>query len=193
MMAAIKSLDSRLHVRTTLKRSRPHAQATVTSARPHAQAWPPPPPPSERSLPRRSLKWTAPERGPPFPSTHGRPVCAVSVLRHRALPPPLTPFCFCALSFGAAAAREVDSISSITAALVEMSVSADSDENILAVEEQPATVVNPWEVTGIVDYDKLIADFGCKAISPEQIARIESLTGRRAHPLLRRGIFFSHR
>ena len=74
-----------------------------------------------------------------------------------------------------------------------MSVREESAENIVAVEEQPETVVNPWEVTGVVDYDKLIADFGCKAITPEQVIRIEKLTGKRAHPLLRRGIFFSHR
>jgi len=44
-----------------------------------------------------------------------------------------------------------------------------------------------------VDYDKLIDRFGSQPISPELISRFESLTGKRAHPLLRRGYFFSHR
>ena len=69
----------------------------------------------------------------------------------------------------------------------------DIPENIKAVEEKPDTVVNPWEVSGVVDYDKLIVEFGCKRITSEQIERLERLTGRRAHPLIRRGIFFSHR
>ncbi len=53
--------------------------------------------------------------------------------------------------------------------------------------------VTPWEVKGSVDYDKLIAQFGSRPISEELIDRFEKLTGKRAHVLLRRGIFFSHR
>lgn len=41
--------------------------------------------------------------------------------------------------------------------------------------------------------DKLIETFGCQPITPEQIERIEKLTGKRAHRFLRRGLFFSHR
>lgn len=54
-------------------------------------------------------------------------------------------------------------------------------------------VVTPWEVTGRVDYDKLIDQFGCQPIKQDLIQRFESLTGESAHVLLRRGIFFSHR
>jgi len=57
-------------------------------------------------------------------------------------------------------------------------------------------VVTPWNVDGGdegIDYDKLIRDFGCSKITPELVARIERLTGRRAHRFLRRGLFFSHR
>lgn len=32
-----------------------------------------------------------------------------------------------------------------------------------------------------VDYDKLIKDFGCHKISPEQILKIEDLTKKKAH------------
>lgn len=59
---------------------------------------------------------------------------------------------------------------------------------------QPAqAVVTPWEVTGTVDYDKLIQQFGSQRITPEILARFEALTGERPHVFLRRGIFFSHR
>ncbi|KAI9030246.1 tryptophanyl-tRNA synthetase [Hyaloraphidium curvatum] len=62
--------------------------------------------------------------------------------------------------------------------------------------------ITPWEVQGEVDetgklkdidYNKLIAQFGTRAIDPALLARFEKLTGRKAHPLLRRGAFFSHR
>lgn len=44
-----------------------------------------------------------------------------------------------------------------------------------------------------IDYMKLIKQFGSEKVSPEQIAQIETLTGRPAHHFLRRGIFFSQR
>ncbi|EGG12808.1 uncharacterized protein MELLADRAFT_51354 [Melampsora larici-populina 98AG31] len=62
-------------------------------------------------------------------------------------------------------------------------------------------VVDPWDVKGAVvdgiqqdiDYNKLIEQFGTKHITPELLERFESLTQRKLHPLLRRGMFFSHR
>ena len=56
-------------------------------------------------------------------------------------------------------------------------------------------VVTPWEVEaeGGVDYDKLIAQFGCSSIDAALIARFETVTGVRPHRYLRRGFFFSHR
>lgn len=58
-------------------------------------------------------------------------------------------------------------------------------------------VVNPWNVvsasaTGI-DYDKLIVKFGSSKVTQDLVDRIESLTGKKAHHFLRRGVFFSHR
>ena len=44
-----------------------------------------------------------------------------------------------------------------------------------------------------IDYEKLIRDFGSQPIPEEMVQRVERLTGRKAHPLLRRGTFFSHR
>ena len=48
--------------------------------------------------------------------------------------------------------------------------------------------VTPWEVSGNIDYDKLIKQFGTKPL-PEAIRKKLS----KAHPLLKRGIYFSHR
>ena len=52
--------------------------------------------------------------------------------------------------------------------------------------------VNPYEVKGEVDYDKLIKEFGVKKITPAILSEIESITGE-LHPYLRRGIFFAYR
>ncbi len=52
--------------------------------------------------------------------------------------------------------------------------------------------VNPYEVEGNVDYDKLIKDFGIKKLTPSDLKRIKKIAGE-VHPYLRRGIFFAHR
>jgi tryptophanyl-tRNA synthetase len=54
-----------------------------------------------------------------------------------------------------------------------------------------AMVVTPWEVSGKIDYEKLIKEFGVKPIDERTRARIVKLAGE-DHHLLRRGIFFSH-
>ncbi|CAM9491773.1 unnamed protein product, partial [Hapterophycus canaliculatus] len=55
--------------------------------------------------------------------------------------------------------------------------------------------VTPWEVEadGEVDYEKLVKSFGSSLITEDIVARVERVTGRRAHRFLRRGLFFSHR
>ncbi len=53
-------------------------------------------------------------------------------------------------------------------------------------------VVTPWEVKGAVDYDRLITQFGTERITPEILERIRRRAGE-LHPMLRRGIFYSHR
>jgi tryptophanyl-tRNA synthetase len=55
------------------------------------------------------------------------------------------------------------------------------------------SVVTPWQVTGAVDYDRLIATFGTTPLTSTLVERVERLTGKKAHHFLRRGIFFSHR
>jgi len=54
-------------------------------------------------------------------------------------------------------------------------------------------VVNPFEVKGEVDYNKLIDHFGCSKLDQTLLDRLERLTKQKAHRFLRRGIFFSHR
>jgi len=56
-------------------------------------------------------------------------------------------------------------------------------------------VITPWDVDAEdgIDYDKLIVSFGCLRITEDVVARVERLTGMRAHRFLRRGLFFSHR
>ena len=50
------------------------------------------------------------------------------------------------------------------------------------------TTVTPWEVEGNVDYEKLIKEFGTSEISSGIYKKLS-----KAHPLLRRGVYFSHR
>ena len=35
--------------------------------------------------------------------------------------------------------------------------------------------------------------FGCSRLTQDLVVRFERLTGRQAHPLLRRGVFYAHR
>lgn len=51
----------------------------------------------------------------------------------------------------------------------------------------------PPKADGEVDYEKLVKSFGSSLITEDLIARVERVTGRRAHRFLRRGLFFSHR
>lgn len=50
------------------------------------------------------------------------------------------------------------------------------------------SVVNPWEVAGEIDYDKLIKEFGTQEINSVLRKKLAD-----THPLLRRGLYFSHR
>ena len=52
--------------------------------------------------------------------------------------------------------------------------------------------VTPWEISGEVNYDKLIKEFGTKKIDSSLLNRIKKHT-KELHPFLKRGIFFSHR
>lgn len=70
-------------------------------------------------------------------------------------------------------------------------------EQAAGVDEEEMEV-NPWEVKGKIDYEKLVRDFGTKLLTKELLSRMEAATvgqGRvpRLHRWIRRGIFFSHR
>jgi len=52
--------------------------------------------------------------------------------------------------------------------------------------------VTPWEVSGKVDYEKLIKEFGTKPLTNELIEKLVKKAGK-DHLLLRRKLFFSHR
>lgn len=77
-----------------------------------------------------------------------------------------------------------------------VSESRDIDSN-QAKTKNCEDVVTPWTVSATsskgIDYDKLIEKFGCHKIGDEMVTRIENLTGKKAHPMLRRGLFFAHR
>ena len=53
-------------------------------------------------------------------------------------------------------------------------------------------VVTPWEVTGDIDYDRLVEMFGTQKIDDKIISKFVEHTGE-LHTMLRRGIFYSHR
>lgn len=53
-------------------------------------------------------------------------------------------------------------------------------------------VVTPWEVSGNVDYDRLVKEFGVESIDDKLLQRIKKHTGD-LHHFLRRKIFFAHR
>jgi len=74
--------------------------------------------------------------------------------------------------------------------IVNETASLQMDED----EEQTVNIENvvAKDNKGI-DYQKLIKQFGSESISPEQIEKIEKLTGKKAHRFLRRGKFFSQR
>ena len=53
-------------------------------------------------------------------------------------------------------------------------------------------IVTPWEVSGKIDYEKLIKQFGTQPLTPDLLERLHKNAGE-LHPQLERRIFFSHR
>ena len=51
--------------------------------------------------------------------------------------------------------------------------------------------ITPWEVSGEIDYDRLIREFGVKPLDDKILKRIEKRTGE-LHYFLKRKIFFAH-
>jgi tryptophanyl-tRNA synthetase len=71
------------------------------------------------------------------------------------------------------------------------------EENHTKVSETPEEhkefKVNIETVEGVVDYEKLIKEFGTERIDQELLEKFQRITGKELHPWLRRGIFFTHR
>ena len=62
--------------------------------------------------------------------------------------------------------------------------------------------IDPYNVSGgvdeqgnvkAIDYDRLIQEFGVQSLTDEHLRRFEQVTGKKAHRLMRRKLFFSHR
>ncbi|KAL3808035.1 hypothetical protein ACHAXA_004995 [Cyclostephanos tholiformis] len=74
----------------------------------------------------------------------------------------------------------------------------DADTPPPVDREDEDMIVTAWEVSGSIDYNKLIERFGSRPLTPYLLRRLENVTVRmgtvpRLHRFLRRGIFFSHR
>ncbi|PNW75322.1 hypothetical protein CHLRE_12g522350v5 [Chlamydomonas reinhardtii] len=76
---------------------------------------------------------------------------------------------------------------------------AEEQPKVEAAQEggEQEQVIDPWSVSGgadgRIDYNKLLEQFGCSKLTEDLVARVEKLTGKPAHPFLKRGIFFAHR
>ena len=93
-----------------------------------------------------------------------------------------------------AAKAEAEAAASAIAA-IDINTTTNINEEQTADAEM---VVNAFEVSGKIDYNKLVDNFGSKLIEPELLERITRLTVGRGtvphlHRFLRRDIFFSHR
>lgn len=58
--------------------------------------------------------------------------------------------------------------------------------------KKEGTIVTPWKVEGVIDYDKLIGKFGISKLDKKILGRLEKNAGE-SHFMLRRKIFFGHR
>jgi tryptophanyl-tRNA synthetase len=61
------------------------------------------------------------------------------------------------------------------------------------MNDSESSKVTPWEVSGRVDYDKIMTKFGTEPIDQNIIDSLARLTGGDIHFMLRRGIFFTQR
>jgi len=93
--------------------------------------------------------------------------------------------------------EEVKALVAKLAELKAAAAAAPGDPAATAAKEGDM-VVDPWSVSGKIDYTKLVEQFGSTLITPGLLNRVEKLTVGRGnvpslHPWLVRSIFFSHR
>lgn len=83
--------------------------------------------------------------------------------------------------------------------MTEATTTKPTNESTTSVHQDQE--ITPWDVRGevvdgvekAIDYEKLMRQFGCQPLTAEMIERMERLTGKRAHVLIRRGMFYCHR
>ena len=63
---------------------------------------------------------------------------------------------------------------------------------MISGDEEEEMIVTPWRVSGKIDYDRLIKEFGTQPLTDDLLKRIERHAGG-LHLQLRRRLFFSHR
>ncbi len=63
---------------------------------------------------------------------------------------------------------------------------------MISDDEEEGMIVTPWRVSGKIDYDRLIKEFGTQPLTEDLLKRIERHAGE-LHLQLRRRLFFSHR
>jgi len=75
-------------------------------------------------------------------------------------------------------------------------------ETLVDTSAEEEMVVDPFDVKGTIDYDKLIDNFGSQRLDPSLLERLQAFIGKNnaengdndvMHRFLRRQIFFSHR
>ena len=74
--------------------------------------------------------------------------------------------------------------------------SSKEEEEAVPDDETQEMVVDPFQVSGKIDYEKLIVKFGSQRITDDVLVRMKKLMvdpTRKLHRFLRRKIFFSHR
>lgn len=74
----------------------------------------------------------------------------------------------------------------------QASGSIQHESSVLEQDTEYDTDMTPWKVGKTVNYEKIMK-FGAKKINAELIERWERVTRMKAHPWIRRGIFFAHK
>lgn len=70
---------------------------------------------------------------------------------------------------------------------------SDNKDKTIINEEIDNFSVTVENVSGRIDYEKLIKKFGTEKVTKSTLEKFERVTGKPLHPWLKRGIFFSHR
>ena len=94
--------------------------------------------------------------------------------------------------------REKQLAAEAEAAALESKEATPTTTTNAALEKSDEMVVTAFEVSGSIDYTKLIEKFGSRPLTPYLLRRLENVTVKRGtvpklHRFLRREIFFSHR